>query len=472
MPIQTNRNAAYGPPLVNQKYRPLENIKYVADDNAYYSALLNNRWNLVNALNILPQPLKLAVPDWTAIIMAENRPGQKPPLVVISSNRSNWILQGITAAKNQLTFLPNSPAAFNNASDLRALEANVGQDVSPPIYCPTRIGAAVPRNVYIVVHITEYLTYKNTLAGTDITVVGWVFDLPVPRPAQERMAGFGASRYAAIEFCKELRTQAAARAPRGIAPWNYAWLFDDNVVSLSPFPGYAAAEAAMKPATVCTGFHGGTVAETFLNNRKWARNEIALHRGKQTPALPKNVPPGIVQQASLWNIAYLTTNFLNFGPIYISSAEDLSFTNYFNHEPIPYQYYTGIGIRKELASLDGGAPAQKVNTARDGYAAWFSAEESQGIAAVLPPPVQVNPEVPGDGGVQTIANFVDNYVLPNSTMREAADNTNVQNNAKCQAVEQITSGALEKGYISKAAKNITFKINGAAAQPVIRVNLP
>ncbi|MBO1348080.1 MAG: hypothetical protein EBE86_012105 [Hormoscilla sp. GUM202] len=470
MAIQTDKNTNYGGNLVSQKYTPLQNIQYNQNDRPYYSALLTNRWNLLNNANILRQPLALVVRDWNEIINAEA--GNNPPLVVISSNRSNWIRQGITAAETQLAAMQGTPAAFDNPSDLRALSADAGQTSSPPIYCPQRIGPApVNRNVYIVVYISEYKTYTRALANTGITVVGWKFELSIQNRAPRKvwLTGFGASRFAAIEFCKELRAAAG-----GAAPWDYAWLFDDNVVALTNFPGYMAVENAMigaAQAQVCAGFHGGTKAEAFEENRNWARAEINAGRGGQAAALPNPMPPGIVQQASLWNIAYLTANNLNFGPVYISSGEDLSFVNYFNTQNIPYFYYNGIGVRKEITDYDNAPGSQRIKAAKERLTAWFAHAESSPTppGGQPPPPVKVNPVAQEDGGEQKLSDFIVNRVLPVSMPNRAGDEA-VQNQAKCQGVEQITLGAINQGFVTANAMNATFQINGAAAQAVIRRN--
>jgi len=479
-PVITDKNGNYGGPAVTQKYSPLQNIGFVAADQAFYSALLTNRRTLLLNMNILPQPLNLAAPNWPAMIAAEA--GHAPPLVVISSNRANWILAGINAANRQLAAL-GGLANFDNASDLRALTAWAvpPQEISPPIYCPTRIGPApLNRNVYVVVHSYEYQNYKATLAGTGITVIGWAFTPPVPVPPMGLLAGFGASRFAAIEFCKALRNAATVG---GVAPWDFAWLFDDNVVALTNFPGFATVEAAMTPAHVCAGFHGGSQAETSLTNRTWARNEILAGRGIQTANLPISQPPGILQQAILWNIAYLDANRLNFGPVYVASGEDVSIGNYFNINvpPILYFYYVGnaavpgINVRKEVTTSDGSGGAGQVNTARSAYAGYFADAESAIPAAPAPPPpppVQVQPIQPGDGGVQTITNFIVNRVLPISQMAGQAGNVAVQNAARSQGVEQITCGAMGLGWIAPAARTATFQFNGAAPQAVVRRNIP
>ena len=458
MPITTDKNTQYGPPLVNQKYAPLLNPQFNAADQAVYTSLITNRAANLRAANRFARPLTLATPNWNNVVAAEA--GHLPPLVVISSNRSNWIAAGLAAAQAQLTYL--GIGAFPNASDLRALEANAGQTQSPPIYTPTRVGGN--RNVYIVVQMMEYKTYKRALAGSGITPVGYEFDRSGGGPGGLSLVGFGASRFAAMEFCKVLRQLAAGG---GAAPWNYAWLVDDNVVALTNFAGFAAAEAALQATDVCAGIHGRTSAVSFLTNSGWARTEVAAGRGGQAAALPANAPPGIVQQMSLWNVQYLDANHLNFGPIYITSAEDLSITNYFNSQAIPYRYYGGIGVRKEDTTYDNGTAGQKLNSARQGIAQFITyAEGVTPPAGVPPPPTMIQPTNPLDGGVQNLSNFIVNRVLPNAGA--VVNNASTQNTAKCQATEQIVCGAINLGYVAAAGYDASFRINGANAQVVNR----
>jgi hypothetical protein len=75
--------------------------------------------------------------------------------------------------------------------------------------------------------------------------------------------------------------------------------------------------------------------------------------------------------------------------------------------------------------------------------------------------------------VQTLANFIVNRVLPNAAAMSAnAGNVNVQNDAKCQGVEQITCGAIKAGFVSPAAMSAVFSINGMNPQNVHRANVP
>jgi len=316
--ISTDINKQYGPPTVNTKYSPLAEIVLADSQKPYFSALLTNRLALFSSQALIGT-LLLVTENWGTIRDAEA--GQSPPLVVISSNRSMWIKAGIEAAQVQLLYFDKG--AFDNVSDLDALTARGQQNVSPPLYCPLRIGPN--RHVYIVVHSYEYNVYRKNLAGPGITIIGWRFVQPLanpPVPANPRLVGFGASRFAAIQFCKKLRVDANY-------PWNYAWLLDDNVVALSTFPGFSAIESAMTEMgqrgeeKACAGFLGGTLAYRCVDNIAWAKDLLNKGFGKQTTDMPQRSPQGLVKQASLWNIDYLTRNELNFSPIYIASAEDL-----------------------------------------------------------------------------------------------------------------------------------------------------
>ena len=85
-------------------------------------------------------------------------------------------------------------------------------------------------------------------------------------------------------------------------------------------------------------------------------------------ALPAPVAAGIVQQIALWNINYFDVNHLNFGPSFITSAEDLSIANYFNNAGIPYQFYNGINVVKEDPTYDNGGGATALNKNRQDLA--------------------------------------------------------------------------------------------------------
>jgi hypothetical protein len=462
MPIATDRNTVYGSSEVTNKYSPLANIGLIAADQGLYTGILAFRDRIMRARNMLPGALTLAVPNWAALVAAEA--GHAPPLVVVSTNRGQWIADGVNAAATQLAQL--ALPAFTNENDLRAMTALAGQQVSPPLYSPQRVNGQ-NRNVYMVVHASEYNAYRQALAGLGITVVGWCFPLG-HGPAPLTMVGFGPSRFAAIEFCKQLRRLATVG---GVAPWDAAWLLDDNVVAITNFAGFAAVQGALGPAIVCAGFRGGSAAQTFLTNRAWARLRVG-----NNPAGPLNSnPPGILQQAVLWNIAYLDANFLNFGLPYITSAEDVSIGKYFDARHVTYRYYSGMVVTKEVPTPDGGAPAGQVSTRRRQLTTWVAAQEAAPApppAQLPPPPIQVSPLRAGDGGVQLLADYVVNRVLPNSAVAAQQADPATQDTAKSQAVEQITCGAIGNGWIAALTEAAIFTVNGAHQQVVQQRDIP
>ena len=437
---------------VSKKYNPFDakTLRLGDKDQALYSKMLTNRFNLLKSLSMLPQTLHLATANWAQTEKAEV--GRKPPLIIISSNRSAWIQSGIAAADAELA--KRKLARFNNVSDFRALQATAGQKVSPPIYCPKRIGASIPRSVFVVVHVSEYKTYQARLAGSGITVVGWNFAKTIEGPS---LAGFGASRFAAVQFCKTLRDNVNDLG----AVWDYAWFFDDNVVALTNFPGLEIAEAEIAKVAdqVCLGFKGADFAYPFSDIPPWARKMT----GPPPTTLPSGKSEGILQQAGLWNMKYLSTNFLNFPPVYITSAEDISLNRYFNLQKTKYTVYDGIEVTKELTTYDGKS-ADTVNNARTYYANFFGAAESAATAkdATPPPPVNVN----YNGKDLTVNAFITNQLLPKAPDKRVT--------AKCQAVEQITKTAMSPKLklIADDALTTTFKINGTNAQAVELYNSP
>jgi len=471
MAIGTAGNTNYGPPLVNQKYKPLDMVVNETD-LAIYRGLLSNRSKLLRGLGLLPQPLQLAVHDWTTTIASESY--MNPPLVVLSSNRSSWIKTGFEIAAKVKA---DRGRAFQNPSDLHAVYEPPPElpppppppdhpvpppkySASPPIYTPLRLGNAGPRNVYIVVHISEYATYKKTLEGTGVTIVGWEFRSPSAAPRGIALAGFGASRFAAIEFCKYLRN----RAPKigGNPPWNYVWLIDDNVVALSLFPGFRAVETALAAAGTghaCAGFTGGSGAHSRANNVAWAADQIRGGWGRQAAALPASATPGLLQQMVLWNLDYLTRQHLNFSPVFIASGEDVSIGNYFNRFPTPYLFYSGITIRKENTTNDDPKSTKKLEATKARLTALFTQVESVDPPGGTPPP-PILVDAGADGGVQLLADFVVRRVLPNSRMREEAENVGTQNNAKSHAVEQMICDAIQEGFMTPELLTDAFQING------------
>jgi hypothetical protein len=441
MPVQAEYNKQYRESqLVNQKYQPLAgNVGIVPSDKGLYSELLRTRHKLFKDNNLLPQALTLVTDSWRDTITAEAGRRQ-PPLVVVSSDRAEWIKKGIDAAGRRLDDL--GIQRFDNASDLRALAAF--QEVSPAIYCPARIG--LTRQTYVVVHAHEYTHYKRTLAGTGIIVVGWVFKLPAGFAFPRQVTGSGASRYAAIEFCKKLR---AAATNQRVAPWDYAWLLDDNVVALKLFPGFAKVENDMTANLACAGFEGATQAHPVSATKTWAEGEIRENRGTQTGTLPVPEPIGLLQQAVLWNIGYLTAQKLNFSPFYLASGEDSSLGKYLDIRKFPYRWYGGLEIRKEQATSDDNGGSKALKNARNRMVQLVADFESGGVVSKDPPPVMIESRGQQGSTVQRLWRFIASNLQGDVALR---------NEAACRAVEQITIKAMEKGLIADDALEATFKI--------------
>jgi hypothetical protein len=456
MTFKAERRPEYGGVNVTDKYRPMI-VAYDTGQKALHSKLITNRRALIRSANVLPQPLYLRT-NWDAAVAEEA--GHLPPLVVISTNRSQWIANGIEASEAEFTV-----TSYVGENDLNALTDWSDKRQASPIYAPRR--TVGNRNIYIVVHIYEQGHYAKALKGTGIRVVGWKFDAPEGSPIGQ-FVGFGASRFAAIEFCKHLRTRAGN-------PWNYAWLLDDNVVGLTSFPGYAVFETMMaaNPGRVCAGFSGGTKAEVHSKTVSWARNEVDNGRAIPAAALPPIEPKGgLVQQASLWNIEYLTTNKLNFAPAFVASGEDVSICAYFDLASIPYYYTEGCKVWKEEAFSDGSPGAKLVNEARRVCTKWFGdAEAATVVGKGPPPPVRVQSE---EGGTQTLAAFITEWLSSDKAPKhlEGAATELVQQRAICHGVEQLVAEGAGKKWkcVEAAVLAENLKINGVNDQTIVRLN--
>src|SRR5260370_34233932 len=197
MPLGASNNTLFGGSLFNQKYSPLDNIVIRAGDKDFYVKLFNQRITALS--NVFPKKLSLFTSAWPEPDV------DTAPMVVISNNRAKWIetLLDNAVAKNKV-------AAFTGYNDTKTFD-------NGPVawYAPLRS----QRPLFIVVHHAEYAYYKKLLDGyyKNVYVVGW----RVPfRKGQFGPAGFGASRFAALELVKGLG-------------YHKAWTVDDNVVNIN-----------------------------------------------------------------------------------------------------------------------------------------------------------------------------------------------------------------------------------------------
>ncbi len=286
MTIAAKNNTNYGGSLINQKYSPLVNISLddAVDD------IFNRRGNTLSEIGAFPKVLNL-YSNWAQIEPAVDV--AVAPMVVISSNRATWMAKLLENAQNR------GPINYNDAKPFDEGET--------PWYAPWRSGG---RTLYIIVHSTEYDYYVTAIVNAigvqpNIHVVGWNFSA---NSQTFDIVGFGASRFAAIQMVKFLG-------------YNQAWAVDDNVVNINGFPASLdIIEQNMTADITAIGFSAATnnidVADLYGAQVTFAAK--AFDFGGQEP--------GLLQQVVLWNLKCLKE--INFSPYFVTSNEDVSFTNY------------------------------------------------------------------------------------------------------------------------------------------------
>ena len=446
MPITVQNYGNYGGNLINQKYRPIQNPDFAGGDRDDALAFSNQRINYLNNLGRFPGRLYFYTSgDWQNIVTTEEGANSAPPIVVVSSNRSGWINTGFQNGDNILGQL--NIANFTDVRDVRAFNYPDGAADSPipPWYFPKRVNDA-NRRTYILVHLFEYGKYRELLNDYNrVHVIGWGFApraWPVVAP-NHPYAGFGASRYAAIEFCKLLRRTCNP------SRWNHAWLVDDNLYYINSFRGFASAEGVTTANNYrAFGFGAGTSNDTVANIRQ---GNIAYDANNNTAYNPANTD-GVLQQAVLWDIEWLDQQYLNFSPYFLASAEDTSFTNYLRQNfADQFRIATVSTIRKqEVNAHDNDVRGQAVNAARAHYEAEFAANlaNRNGHENVRPH---------NGGNAVALRNYVVNTVLPASQLAAQAANAATQNRATTQAAEVIMAHAVTRAGFTPG---LLFKPNG------------
>ena len=437
------------------KYNPIaQPVVLNRSDRAVLAQLLTNR---IEALKYAGYPslslnLQLTVKDKKKLF--DNSRGKAPPFVVVSSRRAAWIQSGfIHCDAIARSLATKRQAAIAGIMDLRPLWWRVNDRItdarpSPPIYCPTRLGPSANRNVYIVVHLNEYATYCNALARyPTVTVVGWNFrglprygsiaDIRQPPSLYSTLAGFGASRFAAIEFTKRLLHGGSTTV---------AWHFDDNVVALSnTFRGLKAYEDNLT-GVPCQGFAGLPVSYGSEWIRDWTRT------GKDPRKTPGDAPTSpIFQQAVLWNILYLNNTNTNFGLTYVASAEDVSLSKYFAAKATGWRFDNTVAILKEIASdgpVDQGA--ENLGKAKSQFEEIFATIESLDLPGqpATRVAVQVDPR-----RTTKIRDFISGYVT-----KGYEDRIGLRDRAACQAAEEITKTAIGLKLVTDAADTTFTKM--------------
>jgi len=437
MAISLKVKSNYGGNLVSQKYQPVETPTLEVADKDDCLALANERINVLSEFCKLPRVLDFFTGGTAAAILnAEDNATSLPPLVVISSNRSSWIASGFARGADRLIELGLTD--FTDVTDLRALDARPGPDARPipAWYYPPRVNST-DRRIYVMVHVLEYKKYRKALGAVpNLHVIGWSFHADGSDwwlSGDYPYVGFGASRYAAIEFCKWLRRNSNQR-------WNYAWLVDDNVYYLNSFRGLAQAEAAMLArGYVGLGFGSETATDTtdaILDDRKAKRRFVSNPGGTYAGSTFRK--DRVLQQAVLWNIDWLDQHNLNFSPYFIASAEDTSITNYLDTHGHAFGITTESTILKQTNSyFDDDKLGKTLNSIRYNYERWYAITEgARGV---------INKE--GAATPVPLKDLIVNSVFPVSQIKDQATKNEARNRAICQATESILAvGVKHDGF--------------------------
>jgi len=447
MPIPVQNNGHYGGILINQKYSPLavNAVPMPVGDQPEYVTLFQGRRFLLDNQHLFPGHLNLYAENWNLIQTNETAPGALPPIVVVSSGRAQWILDTYNnAAQIQA-------GNYANVNDVAALVAG-----ATPWYLPQRINDA-NRHVYILVHRLEYDYYRLLLGATQMTVVGWSFEPNMNIMAPDgsiignSYAGFGASRFAAVEFCKYIFNQpiiAGAAVPPVAAANQKAWLVDDNVAYVRGFPGFAACDAVLNAAIWALGFSGATVNSPDPVIMQLVAPPVLA-------GLAALQPNGLIQQCVALNINQLNAQFLNYSPYFLNSNEDTSFSNFLQNQAASrLRICTGAAIFKGVpTNSHGEGGAGYVSLLRQHAAqTFYDVEQNYQVAAPA-----------NQGGVQQFNNYIINHVLPNAFANMQTEDPVF---TEGKAIEQVMARVVND-HINWVPPWV-FRPNGMAAQIVHR----
>ncbi|KIE05733.1 hypothetical protein NF27_DC00120 [Candidatus Jidaibacter acanthamoeba] len=333
--VSANFNTNYGMTTVTSKYSPLEGNSIKIDGGSgVYENIYTKRMDSFQLNKKIEFITRLSNEGRINFVNQQVNGNVLPPVVIISSNRSGFIKKMLAQFQYWVTYFDNPDSPSQNL----LIDPKPFKDNYPGLfYDPLRSG----RNLIIVVSGVEFNKYKNALndflisEGNQanpgrIMLVGWRWKSNINGVGS--MAGFGASRVAAIKFLK------ASNCPR-------AWLMDDNVLHINQFPeSLAIVEAQMDDITSAIGFAGCTSV---------------------APCAPKDIVPGalgtpyttgILQQAVLWNINYIKdanqNRNINFNPYFVASNEDISFGEYLGKKGFAYKIYSNLKVIKLTALLD------------------------------------------------------------------------------------------------------------------------
>lgn len=402
--LSAQNNINYGGNLITQKYSPLQNVQVTAAYAASYETLFANRSAALDESNAYPPTLN------TLTYYRANPPAVvagTAPMVVVSSGRADWLAY----------ILQN---AVNHGPFTGYLENNTFQSGSSSVpvawFAPGRSG----RQLYVVVHHSEYHYYQERLGHFDeVAVFGYKFS--AARPAKD-IVGFGASRFAALQLMIELG-------------YHRVWAVDDNVINVNGFPNTPAVVEALMPlpGTIwALGFGAATVNINAISAATVVFQNNVTGLG--------NTAAGLLQQVVLWNLDLLRPVRINFSPLFVSSNEDVSLSNYLQATNRDERIITQCSVVKYEPFADPGSGAdanvgafKTIPENRNRMLALFSLRE----AATL-----INP---GVGPATPIQEFILGTVLPAAHQPVSTFLT-----AQSRAIEQVLSAAARQGWYPAA----------------------
>jgi hypothetical protein len=399
--LSAKNNPLYGGSLINQKYTPLENIIVSEEDAAEYRALFTGRAGTLTAISAYPPNALNFYANWEKIGPITSQ----APLVVASTNRANWMA----------TILQN--AVTHGAFSKGYLTPNTFEFGTVPWYAP---GRSKNRQVYVVVHWSEYAYYADTLKAffPGVAVVGYKFTAPEP---VLDIVGFGVSRYCALQLAIKLG-------------YHRAWTVDDNVINVNGFPDLLVrAEGNMTndPPMWAISFNAATKNVT-------ERERDASVTFMEVKYKFSDMAPGVLQQVVLWNLDLFRPANLNFCPLFLTSNEDISISNFLQQTDRPERIITACRTVKSepVADTDANAGAAvRVPERRNFMITTFNAAQAG---------IEINP---GTGKV-LLSSYITGTVLPRARQPETAAAA-----TQTRAVEQVMAAAAKQGWYPATAFN-------------------
>jgi hypothetical protein len=321
------------------------------------------------------------------------------PMVVVSSNRANWIKKILEHAK--------AHGKFKGYTDKKTFNDDV-----VPWYAPARSG----RLVYIVVHWSEYAYYENLVGKSQykgVTVVGYKFAAP---PQALDLVGFGASRYAALQFL----------IGKG---YHRAWAVDDNVVNVNHFPITVDAVEQCMTNNVDVWAIGFGAATKNINLME-LYDERVVDFNAAADLKFNGAKPVLLQQVVLWNLDKLAGKNLNFCPLFVMSNEDVSISNYLQKEKYDERIITACSIVKFEPESDGNdnqGAAVDIPARRKAMLERFA--EVEGSITIRP-----------DNKTYPLSEYVRDVVLKNKDQSTALA-------TQSRAVEQVMAAVAGQGWL-------------------------